>query len=149
MLPQTAAMTSKAVVAGTVLLFAAIATASLVRASVAGAAADFVTPRQAAGCGVSEGEPPFRLICWTSRWHHPRHDATMAAGEKGGSAQSRFLRPGAGEDPLLRKGLAIPRLLEVRQSRHWADLYESRWSWLVARPSARLATILMSTVDRH
>jgi len=57
-------MTSKAVVAGTVLLFAAIATASLVRASVAGAAADFVTPRQAAGCGVSEGEPPFRLICW-------------------------------------------------------------------------------------
>ena len=135
MLHQTAAMTSKAVVAGTVLLFAAIATASLVRASVAGAAADFVTPRQAAGCGVSEGEPPFRLICWTSRWHHPRHDATMAAGEKGGSAQSRFLRPGAGEDPL-------PR-------RHWADLYESRWSWLVARPSARLATILMSTVDRH
>lgn len=57
-------MTSIPVRLRTVLLLIVVATASLVTASVAEAAAAFVTPRQAAGCGVSEGEPPLRLICW-------------------------------------------------------------------------------------
>jgi Family of unknown function (DUF6636) len=40
---------------------------SLVVAADAAAVADFVTPRKAAYCGVSEGEPPFHLICWRPR----------------------------------------------------------------------------------
>src|SRR5437867_3476997 len=38
----------------------------LVAAGTAAAVADFVTPRKAAYCGVSEGEPPLHLICWQS-----------------------------------------------------------------------------------
>ena len=41
-----------------------VAAAFLVWAGAASAVADFVTPRKAAYCGVSEGEPPLRLICW-------------------------------------------------------------------------------------
>src|SRR6267143_954345 len=48
----------------TVLLLAALAAASLATASAARAVADFTTPRKAAYCGVSEGEPPLGLICW-------------------------------------------------------------------------------------
>jgi Family of unknown function (DUF6636) len=31
------------------------------------AVTDFVTPKRAAYCGVSHGEPPFSLICWRPR----------------------------------------------------------------------------------
>jgi hypothetical protein len=41
-----------------------VAAAFLASAGYAAAVADFVTPRKAAYCGVSEGEPPLRLICW-------------------------------------------------------------------------------------
>lgn len=44
-----------------------VALASLVVTAHAAAVADFVTPRKAAYCGVSEGEPPFHLICWRPR----------------------------------------------------------------------------------
>jgi hypothetical protein len=41
-----------------------VVVSSLVGAGYATAVSDFVTPRKAAYCGVSEGEPPFHLICW-------------------------------------------------------------------------------------
>jgi hypothetical protein len=42
----------------------AVVAGFLAAADSAAAVADFATPRRAAYCGVSEGEPPLRLICW-------------------------------------------------------------------------------------
>ena len=46
-------------------LFAATATLSFV--SSASAIADLSTPDRALYCGISEGEPPIRLICWRAK----------------------------------------------------------------------------------
>ena len=45
--------------------FLAVAVAALAAAAPAYALADFRTPGKAAYCGVSHGEPPHALICWT------------------------------------------------------------------------------------
>jgi hypothetical protein len=46
------------------LVLVLLAGASLATASVARAVAGFTTPKKAAYCGFSEGEPPINLICW-------------------------------------------------------------------------------------
>jgi hypothetical protein len=52
--------------------------AALALPAVALGAAAFVTPRRAAYCGVSEGEAPHALICWT-----PDDGFTVAMGRRG------------------------------------------------------------------
>jgi hypothetical protein len=52
--------------------------------------ADFVTPRKAAYCGVSDGEPPFRLICWRPS------DALTLDMTKRGRAHKRIYAPNRG-----------------------------------------------------
>jgi hypothetical protein len=42
------------------------------------AVADFKTPRGAAYCGISHGEPPFHLTCWT-----PNDGFTVYMGARG------------------------------------------------------------------
>jgi hypothetical protein len=46
------------------LCVAAVACAFMACTGYAAAVSDFVTPKKLAYCGVSEGEPPFHLICW-------------------------------------------------------------------------------------
>lgn len=45
-------------------VLSAVSALTLAAAPTALAVAAFVTPNRAAYCGVSEGEPPLRLICW-------------------------------------------------------------------------------------
>jgi hypothetical protein len=59
-----------------------VALASLVAATRAAAVSDFVTPRKAAYCGVSEGEAPLHLICW-----RPRDGLTLAMRRSGGATK--------------------------------------------------------------
>jgi hypothetical protein len=66
------------VVAAVALALALPATASAV--------ADFKSPRGAAYCGISHGEPPFHLICWT-----PNDGFTVAMGARS--------RPGKSYNP--------------------------------------------------
>ena len=61
MLAQTAVMRSTRILKSAVLLCALVAI-SLATASVG--MVTFRTPGKAAYCGVSEGEPPLKLICW-------------------------------------------------------------------------------------
>ena len=60
------------------------AAASGVFAAAASAVAAFRTPGHAAYCGVSEGEPPSALICWT-----PNDGFTVDMGERG-TATKRY-----------------------------------------------------------
>ena len=70
------------------------AACALAAAGSAAAVADFVTPRKAAYCGVSEGEPPLRLICW-----RPLDGLTLDMTRRG-RAQRRLYEPNRGyRDP--------------------------------------------------
>src|SRR5262245_40467502 len=85
-----------------------VASALLASASSATAVADFVTPRRAAYCGVSEGEPPFHLICW-----RPADGLTLDMTRRGRAHRSLY-RPNRGyHDPatarILRFGQAWSR----------------------------------------
>jgi hypothetical protein len=60
-----------------------VAVGALVLASAAYGAAAVKTPGGAAYCGVTEGEPPYALVCWTpndgfeismARYGRPTHD---------------------------------------------------------------------------
>jgi hypothetical protein len=62
----------------TILVGVTSSAVALAAASAAAAAAAFVTPAKAAYCGVSEGEPPFQLICW-----RPRDGLTLSTGRRG------------------------------------------------------------------
>jgi hypothetical protein len=55
-----------------------VAATSAVMAASADAVSDFVTPRRAGYCAVSEGEPPLHLVCW-----RPRDGLTFAMGQRG------------------------------------------------------------------
>ena len=59
---------------------------SLVVAAHAAAVADFVTPRKAAYCGVSEGEPPLHLICW-----RPLDGRALTMGQRGRATRQEYL----------------------------------------------------------
>ncbi len=54
-----------------------------VAASSATAAASFVTPGRAAYCGVTEGEAPYGLICWT-----PNDGFSIGMGRRGTASYS-------------------------------------------------------------
>lgn len=60
---------------------AVIAVCMGVYAPKAAAVADFRTPGKAAYCGVTHGEPPYGLICWT-----PNDGFTIAMRERGRAA---------------------------------------------------------------
>jgi hypothetical protein len=70
-------------------IIAAVALGLTVPAT-ATAVADFKTPRGAAYCGISHGEAPFHLICWT-----PNDGFTVYMGERG-RARKMYHRPNRG-----------------------------------------------------
>ena len=70
--------------ARTLTLVVVVAAASGVFAAAASAVAAFRTPGHAVYCGVSEGEPPFTLICWT-----PSDGFTVVMAEHG-TATKRY-----------------------------------------------------------
>jgi hypothetical protein len=54
------------------------------------AVADFKTPGGAAYCGISHGEPPYSLICWTP------NDGFTVSMRVGGRASKKYWRPNRG-----------------------------------------------------
>src|SRR4051812_14266648 len=68
----------------TLTLTAIVAVFPASSARTASAVSDFRTPGSAAYCGVSEGERPYELICWT-----PKDGLTAEMQEKG-TARTRY-----------------------------------------------------------
>jgi hypothetical protein len=87
-----------------VVVIGALAFASLATASAATAVADFVTPRKAAYCGVSEGEPPLSLICW-----RPRDGITLDMTRRGRAHRSLY-RPNRGADDVAGRILSFGKI---------------------------------------
>ena len=95
------------------LLLVAIIAAFLVTVADAAAVADFATPHTLAYCGVSQGEAPFRLICW-----RPADGLTLDMTTRG-RAKSHLDRLNRGyHDP------AVGRVLRFGQG--WAR--RGRWA---------------------
>jgi hypothetical protein len=87
---------------------AVVAATALVAVPAAFAATDFVTPGRAAYCGVSHGEVPHHLICWTP------NDGFTVAMYRFGSASNAYSKSNRGWHELAGRVLRFGQTWSIR-----------------------------------
>jgi hypothetical protein len=115
-------------------ILVALATFALALPATALGVAAFRTPKKAAYCGLTEGEGPSHLLCWT-----PNDGFTVDMGGRSQvrkryiSAKPWLLRPGARSGPALRPELAHGAVPVCQRSLGLTCTNGGRHGWWLGR----------------